>query len=53
MSKTLNVTLSVVVECDNDLAPREIIDHLDFTPTEQDMSVRVVRHEIEDFFEVY
>lgn len=53
MTKTLNVTLSVVVECDNDLTPREIIDRLDFTPTEQDKAVKVAKHGIEDFFEVY
>lgn len=52
MTKTLNVTLTIVVECEDDLSAKNVIDHLDFKPTEQDEVVEVIRHEVVDFFEV-
>ena len=52
MIKTLSVTLSVVVECEDDLSSNNIIDHLDFKATEQDEVVEVINTQIENFFEV-
>lgn len=52
MTKTLNVTLSIVVECEDDLSAKNVIDHLDFKPTEQDEVVDVIGYEVMDFFDV-